>query len=157
MNTKLIFTCRWNRYLSRYFSTGIWVFSMFLSISIIPILFGDGFITFKIVNILFFTDFRITSIFLAIFLISQFFFYFDSQKSTKRLEIEDDRLIVTFFNGTSLDVHYQDIQCLKRTQDMFRNYVIVLKNGEEKTVRASIRTPDKAFEYMQKNLKRWNV
>ena len=127
------FYADWRTVNTRYTSSLTFLFATLLAIVIFAPLFpGNHMSALQTINKLFFSSFELTGGIAIFFLIAHINFYYDTQKSTKLLEILESKLIFNFFNRKTLELNYLDISCLNYTQDIFKNFQFTLKNGEIK-------------------------
>jgi hypothetical protein len=115
-------------------------------------LFGDGFGFINTIKKLFIGNFKLTTIIIIILCIGQLNGYLSTQKHTIILTLNKDSLTFNFFNKTSITLKYSEIESLKLTKNMFKNFEFTLKNGEKKIVYATLKDKMKAFEEINKKL-----
>ena len=78
-------------------------------------------------------DVRLTGIFLSICLYGQLIGYFVARDYVKSLELLNDKSILVLFNKTKIELKYSEIKSLEFTNDMFKNFEFILKDGEKKS------------------------
>ncbi len=78
--------------------------------------------------------------------------YFVTQSSTKLIVIGKSSITITTFNKKVTMLKYSQIKSLEYTQDRFRNFLFILKSGENKVVFSAIKNPSQAFDLMYERL-----
>jgi len=125
---------------------------MLLFMIIRPISAGKGFMFVEMFSGMLLRDARLTGIFLGICLYGQLIGYFVARDYTKSLELLNDKFIFILFNKTKIELKYSDIKSLEFTNDMFKNFEFILKDGEKKIIYATLKNKHQALELIQKKI-----
>jgi len=146
------FYADWRSYNTRYGIGIVGFLSMCVWMIFYPITLGKGFIFFEVFNRFFLSSIKLTGIFLIICLYAQLIGFFVARDYTKSLELLNDKFIFILFNKTKIELKYSDIKSLEFTNDMFKNFEFILKDGEKKIIYATLKNKHQALELIQKKL-----
>ncbi|MFT6321602.1 MAG: uncharacterized membrane protein YcgQ (UPF0703/DUF1980 family) [Rickettsiales bacterium] len=140
-------------YIARYYM-GIYFFFVFIFMGIILLISNKKEVELSsMLTTFFLEDFRLSSLMITlIFLCPQLIGYLITQKKTKLLILDKSSLTFNFFNNTSLTLDYSEIRSLILTNDIFKNFEFILKNGEKKVIYPTLKDKMKAFEEINKKL-----
>ena len=139
-------------YNTRYFS-GLIIFASFLLFMVIrPLSAGMGFQFFEMFRGMFLTDIRLTSLFVGICIFAQINGYFIARDYTKTLDIFDNKIIFSYFNGSVIEIKYPDLVSIAYTEDIYKNFEFTLKTGEKKVIYATIKNKQQAFDLIQQRI-----
>ncbi len=146
------FYADWRTYNTRY-GMGLTLFiGMLLFMIIRPISAGEGFMFFEMFSGMLLRDIRLTGIFFTVCLYGQLIGYFVARDYVKSLELLDDELIFNLFNKTKIKLKFSEIHSLEYTNDMFKNFEFILKNGEKKIIYATIKNKHQALKLIQQKI-----
>ena len=146
------FYADWRAFNTRY-GMGFTIFIGILLFMIIrPISAGKGFMFVEMFSGMLLRDVRSTGIFLSICLYGQLIGYFVARDYVKSLELLNDKSILVLFNKTKIELKYSEIKSLEFTNDMFKNFEFILKDGEKKIIYATLKNKHQALELIQKKL-----
>lgn len=139
-------------YATRYFA---WLNAFLMMCSwmlLYPLALGEGFRFIELFKGAFFSDIRLTGIFLGMIIMFQIIGFFGSQNSSKFLEVLDDIILFELFNGKIFKLEYSEISSLEYTRDAYKNFEFTFKDGSKKVFYASVKNKQKAFELIKKKI-----
>lgn len=150
------FHANWRTYNTRY-GFGLTIFIGMLVFMIIrPISAGKGFMFFEMFHGIFLKDIKISLIFIGICLQAQMIGYFIARDYSKSLEILNDKVIFNLFNGKNIELKFSEINSIKFTNDMYKNFEFVLIDGKKKVIYATLKNSHEILEILQKKISNTN-
>ena len=118
------FYADWRVFNTRY-GMGFTLFiGMLLFMIIRPISAGKGFMFVEMFNGMFLRDIRLTGIFLAIIVLFQIVGWDITNKHIKILEILEDKIVFSLFNGKVFKFNYNDIKSISLVNDVWLGLIM---------------------------------
>ena len=154
METSIEYRAQTQSYNFRY-NSGITMVIMPLLLWMIfyPLVKGQGFVFFEAFHKFFLNkEIKIALFFLGLTLIAQLNGYYTTQQYPKTLSLKNGYLIFHFFNKKKLELKYSEIEFVFFTQDIFKNFEFIFKNGDKKIVYAAIKNKEEALKLIQKKI-----
>jgi hypothetical protein len=144
----------WQSYSMRYYSWLNAVMIIILFMIIRPISAGKGFMFVEMFNGMFLRDIRLTGIFLAIIVLFQIVGWDITNKHIKILEILEDKIVFSLFNGKVFKFNYSDIKSISLVNDVWLGLIfeIILVSEERVKIRERLKNKHQALELIQKKL-----
>ena len=144
----------WQSYSMRYFGWLNAFLSMCAWMLLYPLALGKGFMFFKFFKIAFFSDIRLTGIFLGMIALFQIVGWDITNKHIKILEILEDKIVFSLFNGKVFEFNYNDIKSISLINDMWLGPIFEISqvSGEKVKIRERLKNKHQALELIQKKL-----
>ena len=144
----------WQSYSMRYFGWLNATMIILLFMIIRPISAGKGFMFVEMFSGMFLRDIRLTGIFIGTIVLFQIVGWDITNKHIKILEILEDKIVFSLFNGKVFEFNYNDIKSISLINDVWLGLIfeISLVSGEKVKIRERIKNKHQALELIQKKL-----
>lgn len=148
------FYADWRTYNTRYGSGLIAFLSMCTWMFLYPIVFGKELMFDEIFKRFFLSDIKLAGLLLGIITFCQIIGYLQTYRDTRFFTIKDSCITFNLFNGKIIELEYLKIESVTLVKNVYFGMVFefILKSGERKFVKATVKNKQQAFDLINKKI-----